>query len=316
MHYWRMKRKFLVKSKSLLRPNKISWILGGAFVLFIGQTSTLYARQVIDASGEKVTVTDRPLRIVTLVPSLGELVAEFIGNNLARIVGVSEYTDYPPTLQKVSSVGSFVHLNLEKIVSLKPDLVLGTLDGNRKDEVLHLRELHLPTVLVKTGSFEEMENSIQLVASLLDKVDEGKLARQKLMSGMSQIRERAKTHLNRKVMLQVGGDPLVVVGKKSVLHEAIELMGASNIYADSSVSYPRPSLEDVLRRNPDFIIVAAMGADLEPFKKMVQRWKQFPKLTAVKNRHVILLQSDALLRPTVRILEGLTQLEEAIYGKK
>ena len=308
-----MKKKFLAE----LRTKGICPLfLVLVYAFFTIWTSSVYAREIIDASGEKVTLPDRPLRVITIAPSLGELAADFMGSELDRIIGVSEYTDYPPALQKVPSIGSYIHLNLEKILSLKPDLVLGTLDGNRKDEVLHLRELHIPVVMVKTGSFEEIDNSIRLVATVLDKPKEGKLIAEKLRNGLAQFRERAKTHLAKKVLLQVGDDPLTVVGKKSFLHDAISLLGALNVYADADANYPRPSLEDVLHRNPDFIIVGAMGADLAPYEKMVKKWKQFPRLSAVKNNRVILLQSDTLLRPTVRILEGLAQFEQTIYGKK
>jgi iron complex transport system substrate-binding protein len=308
-----MKRKLLAKIPSLLVILPLYLVLGSAF--FTVWPSFTYAREILDGSGEKVSLTDRPLRIVTLAPSLGELAAMFMGNEVDRIIGVSEYTDYPPALQKVSSIGSYIQLNLEKILSLKPDLILGTLDGNRKDEILHLRELHLPVVVVKTSSFEEIDVSIQLVATVLGKAKEGENIVERLKKGLVQFRERAKTHLPKRVMLQVGGDPLTVVGKKSFLHDAISLVGASNIYADADAAYPRPSLEDVIKRDPDFIIVAAMGADLAPYRKMVNKWKQFPRLSAVKNKRVILLQSDTLLRPTVRILEGLAQFEQTIYGK-
>jgi len=274
-----------------------------------------YAREILDASGTKVTLPDRPQRVITLIPSLGELAASFMEGELDHLIGVSEYTDYPPALQKLSSVGSYVHLNLEKILSMKPDLVLGTLDGNRKDEIQHLRELHVPIVLVKTGNFLEMYDSIQLVATVLDKSNEGKLMLKKLSQGLRQLRERGKTHVSKKVMLQVGDDPLTVAGKKSFLHDAITQVGVSNVYADADVHYPKPSLEDVLSRDPDFIVVAALGADLAPYLKMVKKWNQFSRLSAVKNNRVILLKSDALLRPTARILEGLAQFEQAIYGK-
>ncbi|MEO7162798.1 MAG: cobalamin-binding protein [Bdellovibrionia bacterium] len=308
-----MKRNPLAKVLTRQAILRFYLVLGSAF--FAVWPSFTYAREIVDGSGEKVILADRPLRIVTLVPSLGELAADFLKSDPGRIIGVSEYTDYPPSLQKVTSIGSYIHLNLEKILSLKPDLVLATLDGNRKDEISHLRELHVPVVVVKTGSFKEIDSSIQLVATVLGKVKEGEEIVERLNKGLMQFRERAKTRASKKVMLQVGDDPLSVVGKKSFLHDAIELVGASNIYADADAHYPKPSLEDILKRDPDFIIVAAMGADIVPYLKMVSKWQQFPRLSAVKNKRVILLKSDALLRPTVRILGGLAQLEQTIYGK-
>ncbi len=382
MRYWQMKSRFSVKgliATGRLAPSRVLFIrqrfmkplssplnesltfISLIFAICAIWMSPAYAREIRDATGERVVLVDRPVRIVTLAPSLGELAADLLGeppgkliserdgklagelndklpgepnqfkgkvknefknefkdgfkDELSRIVGVTEYTDYPPALKKVASIGSYVHLNLEKILSLKPDLVFGTLDGNRKDEIVHLRELGIPVILVRTGSFDGIEDSIRLVALALNKSSEAKPILAKLNKGLSQIRERAKTHPSKKVMLQVGDDPLIVVGQKSFLHDAISLVGASNIYANADENYPRPSLEDVLSRDPDFIVVTAMGADVAPYKKMVEKWKQFPKLSAVKNKRVLLLEADALLRPTARILEGLIQFEQAIYGK-
>lgn len=336
MRYWQMKRRFSVKVSIEMGRRATSCVLLIPLIFAIWMPPG-YAREIRDATGEKVVLVDHPKRIVTLAPSLGELAAELLvevngkaagepnkfknefkvkfQNELGRIVGVTEYTNYPLELKNVASIGSYVHLNLEKILSLKPDLVLGTLDGNRKDEIVHLRELGVPVILVRTGSFDGIEDSIRLVALALNRPSEAEPILAKLNKGLNQIRERTKTHPSKKVMLQVGDDPLIVVGHKSFLHDAISLVGASNVYSNADENYPRPSLEDVLSRDPDFIVVAAMGADLALYKKMVEKWKQFPKLSAVKNKRVLLLEADALLRPTPRILEGLIQFEQAIYGK-
>src|SRR4051812_6042349 len=94
------------------------------------------AREVLDATRTRVTLVDHPARVVALAPSLAELAADLSGNQLEKIVGVSDYTDYPPRLEKTPSVGPYSRFNLEKVVALKPDLVLATLDGNPRDQVL------------------------------------------------------------------------------------------------------------------------------------------------------------------------------------
>src|SRR4051812_45152654 len=90
-----------------------------------------------------------PKRIVTLAPSLGELASDLLGPELDRIVGVSEFTDYPPTLSKIPSIGPYVRINVEKVLSLKPDLVLGTVSGNSKEQVEQLIALGLHVLTVK-----------------------------------------------------------------------------------------------------------------------------------------------------------------------
>jgi iron complex transport system substrate-binding protein len=275
-----------------------------------------WAKEVTDATGTQVKVAAHPMRIVTLAPSLGELAADLAEDDLGRIVGVSEYTDYPPRLARVESIGPYYRFNLEKVVALKPDVVLATLDGNPKDQVLHLRELGVPVVVVATGSFKEIGESISLIAQVMDAEKVGKQIRAQLERGVENFRARARTRPGRRVLLQIGDEPLVVVGRKSFLHEALEAIGSRNVYDDATAHYPRPSLEDAVHRDPDVIVVLALGKDLQPFYAMARRWEQFPALKAVKGGDVRVLTGDSILRPTLRLLEGLSILEKAVYGKK
>ena len=116
-------------------------------------------------------------------------------------------------------------------------------------------------------------------------------------------------------MVQIGDDPLMVAGKQSFLQEALEVVGADNVYSDASAHYPRPAIEDAIHRNPDRIIVLALGHDLAPFNAMAKRWLQFSAIKAVQNKQDRVIQGDAILRPTLRLLEGLSLLDKAIYGK-
>jgi len=272
------------------------------------------AREVVDATGARVQLVDRPVRIITLAPSLGELAADLIGTEIDRIVAVSEYTDYPPNLRRLPTVGPYVRFNLEKVVSMKPDLVLATLDGNSRDQVLHLRELKIPVVVVGTESIEQVLVSVELVANAVGAPALGASMREQLKTGIERIRARGKNRPKPRVLLQIGEDPVIVVGRKSFLHESLEAVGAINIYGDSKDHYPRPALEDVIHRDPDQIIVLALGKDLRPFHEMAKRWGQYPQMRAVKNRKVSVLQGDAVLRPSLRLLEGLSLLEKAIHG--
>lgn len=261
------------------------------------------------------------------MPSLGELAAELVGANLETIVGVSDYSDEPPGLKTVTSIGPYTHFNLEKVLALKPDLVLGSMDGNSKDQILHLRELGIPVVLVQTESFQDIETSIQLVSQSIGAQNIGQNMIHRLQQGFARFKARAqqraqnklkdrlKTHLPVKVLLQIGDQPLVVAGGQSFLNAALELIGAKNIYGENQSHYPRPALEDVIQKDPDIIITLALGQDIAPLSRARQRWFQLPQLKAVKSKRVYLLHSDALLRPTPRILEGLSLLEKAIYDQ-
>src|SRR6185295_5687969 len=131
--------------------------------------------------------------------------------------------------------------------------------------------------------------------------------------GVERAKERAKGRPVKHVLVQLGDEPLIVAGGDAFLSEALSVIGATNAYRDSKAHYPRPSTEDAVSRDPDAVVILAMG-DLAPFEKMASRWRSFPQLKAVKAGRVKVLKADSLLRPTLRLLEGLKLLEEAIYG--
>jgi len=278
--------------------------------------SASFASQVMDATHTSVQLPDYPKRIVTLAPSLGELAADILGQEIHRIVGVSEYTDYPPKLRWLPSIGPYHQFNFEKVLSLRPDLVFATLDGNSKEQVKHLRDLGISVVVVETGDFSEIAHSMQLIAKSLGNLKLGEEMALNLTKRLQGFREKAKSHPPLKVLMQIGDSPLVVVGGHSFLSSALKTVGARNVYEDAQAHYPRPSLEDVFQKDPDVIIIVALGDDIAPFQAITQKWSQFPLLKAVKNRRVHLIKSDVLLRPTLRIIEGLSLLEKTVYGKK
>ena len=295
-------------SKDRKSPALGRW--GQGFIFIFGLFLCLHG--VSDQASAKSN-DPSPQRIVTLAPSLGELAADLLGLDLKRLVGVSDYSDYPPALKNFLSIGPYHQFNIEKVMSLKPDLILATQDGNPKDRVLRLQELGMSVVSVKTGCFEEIEDSMRRVASALGVPLEGIKMAQTLKSGIERIRTESRMNPPLKVLLQVGDSPLVVAGKNSFLTEALKLIGAQNVYAHSDVPYPHPSLEDMIQKDPDAIIIVALGENLQLYEKMAEKWLQFKKMMAVKNQRVHVLQSDPLLRPTLRLLRGIESLRHTLY---
>ncbi len=288
---------------------------GVALALGLLAVRPVDARNLVDMQGTRVKLSDRPTRIVALAPALGELVARLLGNDLSRLVGVSDFTDSSEALKRVPSIGSYARFNVEKVMSLRPDLVLATSAGNAKDQVLRLRELGLPVVVVSADNLKELIQSIRLVGDAVGARREGRKIAEELANHIAEAKKRARARKPRKVLLQIGDDPLVVAGGGSFIHEAIEAVGAVNLYGDAD-GYPRPSLEDVLKRNPEVVLVVTMTEDKEVFEKMARKWSTFTALKAVKSDQVKVLNGDTLLRPSIRFTEGLLLLEHAIYGEK
>lgn len=271
-------------------------------------------RPVEDALGAKVKVVDNPQRIVCLTPALAELVAALDPAGVDKLVGVSEYSDFPEQLKGKASIGSYTKVNLEKILSLKPDLVLASTDGNDKDQVLHLRELGLPVVVIATDSFAGIEGSMRLVGIAMGIPQSGAKMADEFRAGLTELQQRHRDRKGPTVMLQLDQNPLIVVGRGSFLNDAIVSLGAINIYGNQAGShYPKPSIEDVLTKNPERIVVLSSPDRPEVFGPMAERWLEFKKLSAAKNKAIRIVDGTTLTRPTLRLLEGLRFLESAIY---
>lgn len=256
-----------------------------------------------------------PQRIVTLIPSLGELAAEIL-ESTDRIVGVSEYTDYPESLKSKPVVGPYHKANLEAVVGLKPDLVLASEDGNAKDQVERLRELRIPVLVVKTSTFKDVTDSFVSVGRVLGKAARGNELAKTFRKRLSEIEARGKKRKPVTVLFQIGDEPLVVAGKGTFLTEALDVVGAKNVYADSRDPYPRVAYEDAVKRNPERILILEMNAEKEAFAKMIRQWERFPNLQAVKAKQVRSFRADELMRPGSRLLDGVEILEKVLYGKE
>jgi len=285
------------------------------FYLFILLRAVSANAALLDATDVAVDSTLHPLKIVTLAPSVAELAAEFLGPDLSRIIAVSERTDFPIALQKKKSIGTFSAFNIESVVAAKPDLILATLDGNPKERVLRLRALGLRVVVVGTLKLSDVAQAMRVVAAALGEPGRGEKEAELFMNQLLKIKgDAASLKSPSRVLLQVGEDPLVVAGGHSFLNEALEVVGAKNIYSDLKTAYPRPALEDVLSRNPDDIVVVSMSANTQAAQKMAQAWKKFTHLSAVKHGKIHIISGDLLLRPSLRLLDGLAALKTSLAG--
>ncbi len=289
------------------------------FVFFLGCVAAARAGaatpeyRVVDALGAETAFVHPPRRLIPLQPSLAEL-ADRVGASLDEIVGVTAYTDFPPLYKSKPSVGPYSKPNLEAIVALRPDLVLAGRDGTPKDLVARLRKLGIPVVTVATETIAGLRESYPILGAALGKRLEAERALADFDHDIEAIRARAKIHPSMRVMLQVGEDPLVVAAGKTFLNEGLDVLGLRNAYPDPKATYPRVSVEDVIKRDPEAIVLIGMGEDTASFARAEKRWRSYPKLAATKWNRVIFLRADALVRPGPRFPSGLEMLERALFA--
>lgn len=292
----------------------VAWIAGAG-------CPSAGARELLDATGARVRLGAAPARIVTLTPSLGELAATLLrGEKPARIVGVSAYSDEPPLLARLPRVASAGRINLEAVISVRPDLVLASREDNPAEQLSHLRELGVPVVVTSARTLAGIEETFRLAGRALGEEKEGNRLADRLRDGIERFARRERARLKRgesrpRVLLELDDNPLIVVGGGNFVDEELRAVGAVNLYGDKRRPYPRISLEDAIRGKPDQILILGKGSDMGYFRKIAGGWSRFPRLPAVRDHKVQVLNGDAIVRPGVRILQGMALLERSIYGK-
>lgn len=261
------------------------------------------ARKVQDQLGRNIVIPTVLKRIVSLAPSVTECMFALEKGN--KLVGVTKYSDYPPQAVQLPKVGSYVNLDLEKIVALRPDLCLATKDGNPIKVIDRLEELGIPVYALDPRNLSTVMETINELGQLLKAQKKSSKVVQGMKKRVELIKKRvAKTNSRPRVFFQIGSSPIVSVGSRTFIHELIKLAGGVNVAA-GSVDYPRFSREEVLILNPDIIVINSMTRDQQILKWAKQRWSEFPNLPAVKKKQIYGVNSDYFNRAGPRLVKGL-----------
>ncbi|MBC8433039.1 MAG: cobalamin-binding protein [Desulfobacterales bacterium] len=268
------------------------------------------ARTVTDQLGRKVNVPDEPQRVVALAPSITEII--FALGQEDRLKGVTIYSDFPPEAAKLPKVGSYVHLDLERIVALKPDLCIAIKDGNPREVVQLLESLKIPVYAVDPRNLSTIMNTIIEIGKLLDANEKANILVRNMRSRIQRVESLVeKASYRPRVFYQIGISPVVSVGTNTFIHELIILAGGTNL-AEGPIPYPRFSREQVLVLSPEVFIITSM-ARATVFEQVKNEWSRWPSLPAVRNNRIFLQDSNFFDRPTPRLVDGLEMLVRLIH---
>ncbi|MGE5841787.1 MAG: cobalamin-binding protein [Deltaproteobacteria bacterium] len=263
-----------------------------------------------DALGREVSVPSPPKRLIGLAPNLTEILyALGLGD---RIVGVTNHCNYPPEASLKPKVGSYVHLNVEQIISLSPDLVIGTMDGNERHVLDLLEQAHLKVFFVNPRDVRQAIETIRTLGLVCGVPERARQISDMLTLRLSRVLEATKEREKPLVFLQINIQPLMSVNKNTVHHDLVRLAGGHNMTADEPVNYPRISLEEVIRRKPEVILISSMERGGR-FENARAEWMQWTSIPAVKKGRVHLIDSDLIDRPSPRVVDGLEIMAKLLH---
>ncbi len=267
-------------------------------------------RSIIDPTGRQLTVPVNPIRVVALAPSITEVV--FALGEQARLKGVSRFSDYPPQAKHLPKVGSYVHLDTERIVALQPDLCIGIRDGNPLAVVERLQALGIPVFAVHPVNLETTMQSIHAIGDLLGAGSAAQTIVGDMRRRITRV-QRIVAAVQRKpsVFVQIGISPIVSVGTKTFISELITLAGGTNAAAGEN-PYPRFSREQVITLAPEVMVISSM-ARAAVFEQVKAEWMQWPSIPAVRRGALFIAPSNIFDRPTPRLVDGLELMARYIH---
>lgn len=279
------------------------------------EQSKLFPVTVKDALGEDVTIKEKPKRIVSLIPSNTEIVyALGLGE---QIVGVSDNDNYPEDVQNKEKVGG-MEFNVEKIISLKPDLVLAHASSahNSQEGLKQLKDAGINVFVVEDAqSFDKVYDSIQTIGKITGTSDKAEDIVAEMKTKLADIQEKGKTIPDdQKVSVFVEVNPapqIYTTGKGTFMDEMLTIIGAKNAAGDQE-GWPQMTEEAVVKLNPD-VIVTTYGYYVDKAVDQVLARKGWENVSAVKNKRVYDVHSDLVSRPGPRLVEGVEELAKAIY---
>lgn len=273
-------------------------------LLLVVVTDALADVVVVDDVGARVALPAPASRVVGLAPHAVELLYEAGG--AGRVVGAVDYSDYPPAARQLPRVGGGAGLDLERIVTLKPDLLVGWASGNPAAVVQRLRQLRLPVFLSEPRRFEDIASNIERLGTLLGTAPVARAAAARFRSDVMAL---SKRHANRpplRVFYQVLDPLLITVNGTHLISQAGAVCGGQNVFADVPKLDPVINEEAVVAADPDVIIGSGTA---EQWQHWQQRWRRYP-LRAVRQQALYFVPADELHRHTPRLLKGAARLCE------
>ena len=301
-----IKKRYIIKFVGFF----ISLVIG--FAGFPDQSVLLAAetKLVTDQTGKEVRVPVSPKRVVALAPSITEIVFAVDRGDL--LVGVTRFSNYPEAVKQLPSVGSYVYLDLERIVSLQPDLCIAVKDGNPLQIIRRIESLGIPVYAVDPMEIDAVIHSIADIGNLLNAETEAS----ELISDMKQRMDRidkmiSGVSVKPSVFFQIGVSPIVSAGSETFIHELIERAGGNNA-AGMVSGYPRFSKEEVLSMAPEVMILTSMERH-KVFDAVMREWRQWENLPAVREDRIHMVNSDLYDRPSPRLVDGLEELARLLH---
>lgn len=242
-------------------------------------------------------------RIVTLSPHLAELV--YLAGAGGRLVGVVEYSDFPPPVRQLPRIGDAFRVDYEAVASLQPDLVLAWTSGNPPETVQRLRNLGFRVVTLEPVLLDDIAEHVERIGELAGTSPAAMAAAAEFRARLARLRDGHRAAVPVRVFVQLATRPYFTVTNRHFLGQGLRLCGGENVFGELPGLTAIVGVESILEARPAAIIASDMGVTA---RSALAGWEAWPEMPAVRSGAVYVLDADLLSRPSARILDGIAQL--------
>jgi len=262
---------------------------------------------VHDDQGTRIELPREAKRVIALAPHVVELI--FAAGGGDRIVGTVAHADFPPAARDIAQIGDNRALDIERIIALRPDVMIAWRHGNAESHLEPLRKLGIPLFYSEPHTLEDVAVSIEKVGSMMGTDAVAKPAAQAFRARIAELSAKYRHRPPVRLFYQVWDQPLYTLNRTHILNDALGVCGGVNIFAALPATAPTVSVEAVLAEDPEAVIA---GAREGRGGTGPQVWKQYPTLLATKRDNLFDIVPDLILRAGPRIVEGTAQLCEKL----
>ena len=284
-----------------MKPGRLLLAVAGACALAPASAVT-----VRDDAGNSVTLARPAKRVIAMAPHITELL--FAAGGGARVVGAMNYSDYPEAAKRIPLVGSDQLIDMERVLSLKPDLLVVWKSGNTARQLEQLKSLGLPMYYSEPQKLDDVATSLTRLGQLMGTEAAAQAAaadyRQKIATLTRQYAQRPPV----RVFYQIWEKPLFTLNGDHIFSDALRVCGGVNVFANLKVVAPSVSAEAVVQANPE----AILGGERHDNQSGINIWKSYSGLLAVQRGNLLMLDSELLTRAAPRIADGTAALCEKL----
>jgi iron complex transport system substrate-binding protein len=274
---------------------------------FIGacRTETVPRAAEVDDFGDTIVVSSAPRRVVSLNPATTDLV--FALGAGSRLVGRTHWDLYPEAAKDVPDLGSGIRPNVEVVLGAHPDLVLLYASKDNRAAATMLRSAGVNTLSLKIDHIADFDKAARLIGRMLGDSARGAAVSDSVKKTLQLVRDRTRDLEKPTVFWHVWDAPLITIGNGSYMNELVEIAGGTNVYGDVDEVSPQVSIEDVLRRNPKYIITGPEG------KQKLSADARWSQAEAVRANRLLVVDTTIVGRPSVRLGEAAVHLAKLFH---